>query len=173
MDGAAAPEHVFSTTTLPLESLHALFEAARFAPCTEGVLPWLFVYAAERPTRKRALDLLAEQDRAWAARAALLVFAFARRAHPETGAPLCNGALDTGAACQALAERARELGLSCRWASCFARDRTELLLGVPSADYTAHIVIAVGLAPLTDDGEPDRAPRQQHHFVFNGRYLRS
>jgi nitroreductase len=171
MDGAPAPEHVFSTTTLPLDTLHALFEAARFTPSSEGVLPWLFVYAAERPTRQRALSLLTEADRAWATGAALLVFAFARRAHPETGTPLHNSAFDTGAACLALSQRARELGLSCRSASRVARDRTERVLGVPAAEYEPHLMLAVGYAPLSDDGAPSSAPPRQHHFVFNGRYL--
>jgi nitroreductase len=167
----------FSSEPLPLETLRSLFEAARFAPSAGNLQPWLFVYAAERVLRKRVLPLLREENQRWAAHAPLLVFVFARRCHPHTGAPLRTGAFDTGAAWFALALQAERLGLNCRAMGGIHHELVHRALGVPEAEYEAMVAVAIGYPGRTDDLPPDLAERdvpsgrrRQSRFVFNGRY---
>lgn len=161
----------FSAQPLPFETVRILFEAARFAPSAGNVQPWLFVYAHDRPTRQRAVALLAEEDQRWASRAPLLVFVFARRHHPVTGARLRTAAFDTGAAWFSLALQAQKLGLSCRAIGAPAHDRVYSALGVPKTRFELMIAIAIGHPATDQPASPRAATRQrQHHFVFNGRY---
>lgn len=165
----------FSTRQLPFDVVRTLFEAARFAPSADNLQPWLFVYAADPPTRKRALTLLSQGDQAWAAAASLLVFVFARRTHPETGAALRTGAFDTGAAWFSLALQAQTLGLNCRAIGQVAHARAHQVLGVPEDSYESLIAIAIGYPAMTPDAPAStNSPnprKQQHLFVFNGRYI--
>jgi len=94
--------------------LDALFEAARWAPSANNLQPWLFVFAREQDALSRARALLKDVNQAWAVRAPVLVFVFARRFHPETGAALRTAQFDTGAAWQSRALQAHRLGLSTR-----------------------------------------------------------
>jgi nitroreductase len=167
-----------SARPLPFQVVRTLFEAARWAPSAGNVQPWLFIYAADRPVRKRAHRLLNEQNRRWAERAPLLVFVFARRNHPATGLPLRSAAFDTGAAWFALALQAQRLGLVTRAMGGILHEQTYAALGVPESEFESMVAIAIGYPGDPVDLPPDLAAkelptsrRRQHHFVFNGRYI--
>ncbi|HWA72389.1 MAG TPA: nitroreductase family protein [Polyangiaceae bacterium] len=165
----------YSAQALPFEVVRTLFEAARFAPSAGNVQPWLFVYAADPLMRGRALSLLDMETRGWAGEAALLIFVFARRTHPETGAPLRTGAFDTGAAWFSLALQAQTLGLNCRATGNVDHERAHRMLGVPTSSYESMIAVAIGY-PAPPSGAQSAAERRntrklQHLFVFNGRYV--
>ena len=167
-----------SARPIPFQAVRTLFEAARWAPSAGNVQPWLFIYAADRPVRKRAHRLLNEQNRRWAERAPLLVFVFARRNHPATGLPLRSAAFDTGAAWFALALQAQQLGLVTRAMGGIQHEQTYATLGVPESEFESMVAIAIGYPGDPVDLPPDLAAkelptsrRRQHHFVFNGRYI--
>jgi nitroreductase len=167
-----------SARPLPFEAVRTLFEAARWAPSAGNVQPWLFIYAADRPTRTRAHRLLKEQNRRWAERAPLLIFVFARRNHPETGLPLRTAAFDTGAAWFALALQAQQLGLVTRAMGGIHHEQTYAALGVPENEFESMVAIAIGypgdplhLPPDLAAKEQPTPRKRQHHFVFNGRYV--
>lgn len=166
-----------SCEPLPFDVVRSLFEAARWAPSAGNLQPWLFVYAADAPVRKRAHQLLSEQNRRWAERAPLLIFVFARRSHPETGRPLRSAAFDTGAAWFSLALQAQRLGLVARAMGGIHHDRTYRALGVPEEQFESLVAIAVGYpgdpAALPEDlafKEQPTPRKRQHEFVFNARY---
>jgi nitroreductase len=164
----------FAPEQLPFDVVRTLFEAARFAPSAENLQPWVFVYAADPPTRKRALSLLDPETQGWASCASLLIFVFARRLHPETGAPLRTGAFDTGAAWFSLALQAQKLGLNCRAIGQLDHERAHRVLGVPDSTHESLIAIAVGYPAPRTNTTPEKAEssrKRQHQFVFNGRYL--
>jgi len=167
----------FSSKPIAFEQIRSLFEAARFTPSTENIQPWLFVYAAEGATRRRCRPLLHDDAWCWAGRAPLLVFVFARRTHPQTGAELPSAAFEAGAAWFALALQAQKLGLSCRAMSDIHHARTYAALGVPEAEFSSMIAVAIGYRGTAEDLPPDLAEQDrpgsrkpQHEFVFNGRY---
>jgi nitroreductase len=168
----------FSARPLPFEVVRTLFEASRWAPSAENLQPWLFIYAADRPTRTRSHRLLKEQNRRWAERAPLLVFVFARRTHPDTGQPLRTAAFDTGAAWFALALQAQLLGLVTRAMGGIFHEQTYAALGVPENEFESMAAIAIGypgdpgeLPPELATKEQPTLRRRQHEFVFNGRYI--
>jgi len=168
-----------SLTDQPLseEQIASLFEAARWAPSANNLQPWLFVYANQPESLARARTLLKEPNQRWASRAPLLVFVFARKVHPETGAPLRTAAFDTGAAWQALALQARKLGLSTRAMGGIHLDQTYVVLGVPSDQYDALVGIAIGhpgdADALPEDLRARETPtgrKSTREFVVEGRY---
>lgn len=168
----------FSDEPVSFEALRSLFEAARFAPSAGNAQPWLFIYAAERATRRRALPIIKEDNRRWAARAPLLVFIFARRHHPTTGNPLRTSAFDTGAAWFSLALQAQRLGLNCRAMGGIHHELAHRLLGVPEDRFESMVAVAIGYPGERADLPPDLAEKdvpngreRQAAFVHNGRYF--
>lgn len=159
------------------EHVQTLFEAARWAPSGGNSQPWLFVYASKPDDLARARTLLKESNHPWASRAPLLVFAFARRRHPETGNPLRTAHFDVGAAWQSLALQAHELGLSTRAMGGIHHDKTYELLGVPAEEFESLAGIAIGYPGERDDLPSELRDKEQpngrkstREFAFEGRY---
>ncbi len=166
-----------SPRALPPETVRALFEAARWAPSASNLQPWLFVYADDEEILARAQALVMPRNRQWADRAPLLVFVFARRAHPETGKPLRTGAFDTGAAWFAFALQAHALGLSTRSMGGINHDEAYGVLGVPRDEYESMAAVAVGFPGDVEDLPAELAAREipssrrsASTFVFPRRY---
>jgi nitroreductase len=159
------------------QQIATLFEAARWAPSASNLQPWLFVYASQPQTLALARALLKETNLRWAAQAPLLVFVFARKRHPETGAPIRTAAFDTGAAWQSLALQAHKLGLSARAMGGIHHEKTYEIFGVPRDDFESMAGVAIGLP-----GEREALPADLHakelpnarksvrDFAFEGRY---
>jgi nitroreductase len=166
-----------SDRPLTSQQISTLFEAARWAPSASNLQPWLFVYASRPEDLLTARQLLKEPNQRWASRAPLLVFVFARRRHPETGAPLRTAAFDTGAAWQSLALQAHKLGLSTRAMGGIHHELTYQALGVPAEDFESMAGIAIGYPGERDTLPPDLLEKEQpnarksaREFAFEGRY---
>jgi nitroreductase len=169
-----------SSRPIPEDAVRALFEAARWAPSASNSQPWLFVFNDDEESLARARPLVSERNRAWADRAPLLVFVFARRQHPETGKPLRTGAFDTGAAWFALALQAQAQGLSTRAIGGMDHERAYDVLGVPRDEFESMAAIAVGYPGAPDELPADFAAREvpsarrsTSTFAFRGRYRAS
>ncbi|HEY6882076.1 MAG TPA: nitroreductase family protein [Polyangiales bacterium] len=162
---------------LTREQIATLFEAARWAPSANNLQPWLFIYASEPASLARARGLLKETNLRWASKAPLLVFVFARKRHPETGAPLRTAQFDTGAAWQSLALQAHQLGLSTRAMGGIHHEQTYAAFGVPEAEFESMAAIAIGypgtresLPPELHEKELPNARKSVREFAFEGRY---
>ncbi|HEY6880045.1 MAG TPA: nitroreductase family protein [Polyangiales bacterium] len=162
---------------LQRELIDTLFEAARWAPSANNLQPWLFIYASEPASLERARALLKETNLRWASKAPLLVFVFARKRHPETGAPLRTAQFDTGAAWQSLALQAHKLGLSTRAMGGIHHERTYAAFGVPEAEFESMAAIAIGypgpresLPPDLHEKEQPNARKSVREFAFEGHY---
>jgi nitroreductase len=158
--------------------LDALFEAARWAPSANNLQPWLFVFAREQDALSRARALLKDVNQAWAVRAPVLVFVFARRFHPETGAALRTAQFDTGAAWQSLALQAHRLGLSTRALGGIHHEQVYEALGVPAEEFESIAGVAIGypdsrevLPEALREKETPTSRKSRKEFVFEGRYL--
>ncbi|MET0389978.1 MAG: nitroreductase family protein [Polyangiales bacterium] len=159
------------------QQVASLFEAARWAPSASNLQPWLFVYASQPEDLGRVRVLLKDANQRWATRAPLLVFVFARKINPETGAPIRTAAFDTGAAWQSIALQAHKLGLSARAMGGIHLDQTYDLLGVPRDEFDAIIGIAIGhpgereeLPADLHEREQPNARKSTREFAFEGRY---
>jgi nitroreductase len=179
-----APEFVarwshraLSERPIPSAHVDALFEAARWAPSANNLQPWLFVFAREPAALAEARSLLKDVNQTWAVRAPLLVFVFARKVHPETGAPLRTAQFDTGAAWQSLALQAHKLGLSTRAMGGIHHERVYEALGVPEDQFESIAGIAIGypdarevLPEALREKETPTSRKGRGAFVFEGRY---
>jgi len=159
------------------ELIATLFEAARWAPSASNLQPWLFVYATSAEALAVARPLLKENNQRWASRAPLLIFVFARKRHPETGAPVRTAAFDTGAAWQSLSLQAHKLGLSTRAMGGIHHEQVYGALGVPAEDFESIAAIAVGYPESRESLPEDLQGKEQpttrksvREFVFEGRY---
>ena len=167
----------FSSEAIPAALVASLFEAARWAPSASNAQPWLFIFNDDQETLARARPLLNERNRLWAERAPLLVFVFARRAHPETGRPLRTGTFDTGAAWFSLALQAHKLGLVSRAMGGIDHEAAYQVLGVPRDLYESMAAVAVGYPGARADLPPEVAEREipsvrrsAQTFAFKGLY---
>jgi nitroreductase len=167
----------FSPEPLPPDTVRSLFEAARWAPSSSNSQPWLFIYADDVETLRPARALLVEANQRWASKAPLLIFAFARRVHPQTGAPLRTGAFDTGAAWFSLALQAEKLGLHAHAMGGVHHEQTYDAFGVPRAEYESMAAIVVGYPGDPGELPPDLLAREapsprksQDDFAYRGRY---
>lgn len=166
-----------SERPLTKQQIATLFEAARWAPSANNAQPWLFVYASQPESLAKARTLLKESNLRWAVRAPLLVFVFARKRHPQTGAPLRTAQFDTGAAWQSLALQAHQLGLSTRAMGGIHHEQTYDTLGVPAGEFDSMAGIAIGYpdprealpADLHEKEQPN-ARKSVREFAFEGSY---
>ncbi|MEM7200596.1 MAG: nitroreductase family protein [Planctomycetota bacterium] len=134
----------FASEPLPDTQVRALFEAARWAPSCFNEQPWRFVYAMSPSGREQVAALLADANRAWAAKAPLLGVVFARRRFARNDKPNRWAAFDSGAAAFSLALQAHRLGLAAHFMGGFDENRAYQTLGVDEAEFEAMAAFAVG-----------------------------
>lgn len=84
---------------LPAEEYLPLFEAARLAPSSYNNQHWRFSYAIREDDAFEAyLDLLADQNKAWARNAGILVVIVSKTTRDRDGEPARTHSFDTRAA---------------------------------------------------------------------------
>ncbi len=155
----------FATEGVPADALRTLFEAARWAPSSANEQPWLFVYATSPEDRSRFAQGLAPMNRVWAEHAPVIAFLFARNRFaqpgPYEGRENPSASFDAGAAWMSLAMQAQMVGLSTHAMGGIDRAEVHRLTGVPAAEYTALVGIAIGhRASPTELPEPYAAREQ-------------
>ncbi|GAA0633764.1 nitroreductase family protein [Sporichthya brevicatena] len=143
--------------------LHALLEAARWAPSAANAQPWRFLVGRRgEQTFDAIVELLNPGNQAWAPRASLLIVAVADTA-PASTAPWA--VYDTGQAVAHLSVQAEELGLAVHQMGGFDADGVVARFGL-APELRPISVVAIGqLDPEADLPEPyaarERAPRER------------
>lgn len=126
------------------DELLTLFEAARWAPSSFNNQPWRFIYAKRDSNHwEKFYDLLAEGNRAWADKAAVLIVVISKSTFDYNGKPSATHTLDTGAAWENLALQGSKNGLVVHGMQGFDYDRAGNELNVPD-DFKVEMMIAVG-----------------------------
>ena len=133
------------------EELFELFEAARWSPSSGNSQPWRLLYA-HRDTEAwpRFLDLLAENNRVWCVRAAVLVVFTSCMTRESTGKPLPTHSYDTGAAWAHLALQGWLKGLVVHGMAGFDYAKARETLAVPDG-YAVEAMAAIGRRGSPDD----------------------
>lgn len=144
----------FSSAPLTEEQIHALFEAARWAPSSVNEQPWQYIYA----TQGEALWLiilgtLNEGNRTWAKNAPLLVVSLARTTFSRNGRPNPSAMYDLGGANATLSLQATSMGLNVHQMGGFDHEGLRSALRIP-ADVELGVVMALGFP-----GDPDQLPQ--------------
>ncbi len=135
----------FSDQPMGRDQLHALLEAARWAPSSSNEQPWRFIVAtkAEPMDYDRLLACLMEGNRKWAFRAPVLMLSVARMAFEEDGRPNRHAFHDVGLATENLLLQAAALGLVAHPMAGFDIEQARADLKIPSG-YEPVAMIAVG-----------------------------
>ena len=133
----------FSQEPLSDEEISSLFEAARWAPSSYNLQPWLFLYATNGPTRETFNSILFPLNRDWAANAPLLVFLLSRITD-DKGGSIPTGRFDSGAAWMSLAFQASIMGLVTHAMAGFDIDAAYEKLKIPRDRYEVECAIAAG-----------------------------
>lgn len=172
----------FSEQAVGRDQLHALFEAARWAPSSSNEQPWRFIVATKEAPEDydRLLACLLEGNRKWADRAPVLMLSVARMAFEEDGRPNRHAFHDVGLASENLLLQATTLGLVAHPMAGFDVERARAELKIPSG-YEPVAMIAVGypgeLSVLPDYlQQRELKPRERKptaEITFSGQWGRS
>jgi nitroreductase len=145
------------------DQITSLIEAARWAPSCYGDQPWRFIIF-DRSTNdaswEKALDCLAEGNRAWAKDAPLLLLSCADSVLSQNGNPNRWGQYDTGAATENLCLQAAALGLMVHQMGGFDTDKTRELFNIPE-QFTPMAMMTVGYQ-LEEDKIPDDMKEREY-----------
>ena len=137
-----APRH--ERATLSEEDVFRLFEAARWAPSTYNEQEWRFLYALrDTPDWPVFFDLLAEGNRVWCERAAMLTVILAHKAFRRNGKPNPVHVFDAGSAFENLALQGAAMNLLVHGLQGVDFDKARTALHVPD-DYAVCAMFAVG-----------------------------
>lgn len=144
----------FDDSTISLDELQTMLEAARWAPSSFNAQPWRFVYELRGgPIWPDWIACLNDNNKIWAPKAAalILVASFTQRVRPASDVQEHNPhhAFDSGAAWAQLGLQANALGFYAHAMGGFDAQRLSTLLGLP-AYHAAHAVVAVGHRALAD-----------------------
>jgi nitroreductase len=171
----------FSDEAIPDGVLMSVFEAAHWAPSAFNLQPWRFVYAhRDGPGWEDLLGLLIPYNRAWAHRAAALIFAIShrlrRRSTGEVEA-IYSHSFDAGAAWGYLALQAHRLGWAAHGMTGFDHQGCYAALGVPEDEYRVEAAIAIGRqsdkSVLPESYQARETPSDREpvsRLVFEGRF---
>jgi nitroreductase len=146
-------------------TVHALLEAARWAPSANNSQPWRFGVARRgEPAFQALTDCLAPGNRVWAQHAAALVL-LAAETSDESGRPRRWAVYDAGQAAAHLTVQAQAEGLSVHQMGGFDAEAAAAVFGL-SEPAEPLVMIAIGWHdPQADLPEPfasrERAPRSR------------
>jgi nitroreductase len=140
---------------LPAEEYLPLFEAARLAPSSYNNQHWRFSYAIREDDAFEAyLDLLADQNKAWARNAGILVVIVSKTTRDRDGEPARTHSFDTRAAWQNLALEGARRGLAVHAMEGFDYEAAREVAGVLDS-FDVEAMVAVG-----EQADADTLPDQ-------------
>ncbi|MGQ3413546.1 nitroreductase family protein [Natrinema versiforme] len=121
-----------------------LFEAARWAPSAFNNQHWRFLVADREDEEWDAfLDLLSENNRAWASDAAVLAVIVSKTTFDHNGEPAPVHSFDTGAAWENLALEGARRDLAVHGMAGFDYERAAAELDVPE-EFAVEAMVAIG-----------------------------
>lgn len=156
----------FADRPVAMDKVHAVLEAARWAPSSSNQQPWRYVVARREdgPAFDALLACLNESNQRWAKHAPVLMLGFAKRTTP-TGKANFYAHHDLGAASVSMAIQAAAMGLQVHQMAGVLKDKMVETVGAPD-DYEPMTGLALGWPgnpdTLPDDlAERERLPRER------------
>jgi nitroreductase len=133
----------FADREVTRQNLHAVFEAARWAPSSNNEQPWRYIVGVRgTPTHEKIAEALMGFNQAWAPKAPVLMVGLAKK-NMSNGSPNHFAFYDLGAACAALVLQAAALGMTTHQMGGVDREKARTLLEIPE-DYQIAAAIALG-----------------------------
>jgi nitroreductase len=158
----------FAESPVDMELLHALLEAARWAPSSYNEQPWRFIVARKEdgPLYDTMLATLNDRNRDWARNAPVLVLAAASMQLQRNNIPNRFSWYDTGQAMATLTLQATAMDLYVHQMGGFDPAAARDALDIPEG-YEPVVMAAIGYLPveLTDEEiELKRAARSRRQL---------
>ncbi|MBK5278234.1 MAG: nitroreductase family protein [Bacteroidia bacterium] len=127
------------------EKLHAIFEAARWAPSSMNEQPWTYIYATKNQPElwEKLFGVLNDGNKTWAGNAALLILSLARKKFRGNDQPNGSAKYDLGGANAFLSLQATHLGLNVHQMGGYDRLKAKEVLNISDA-YEFGVMMAVG-----------------------------
>jgi nitroreductase len=144
----------FSDKTVSPEILHALFEAARWAPSSSNYQPWTYIVGTkDHPDDfAKILSTLVEFNAGWARNAPVLVLSVAQTKLPKDGGSNRHAFHDVGGASAQLTFEAVSRGLNVHQMAGFDPHKACEVFAIPP-DWEAVAAMAIGYP-----GDPQSLP---------------
>lgn len=167
----------FDERELEYETIHLLFEAAKWAPSARNAQPWRFIYATrEMPDYRVFLDFMTEYNRTWASTAALLVMPLAQVISTYKNRPNRLAFYEAGMAVGNLLVQATAMDLMVHQMSGYDVERAKEALGIPTR-YEPMSIMAIGykgdVSKLPEDvaawEKRERTRMEISRFLVQGR----
>ena len=157
------------------DALMTLFESARFAPSSNNIQPWRFIYAIKgTPDFDLFLSFLKEFNQFWCKNAGALVIVLSKNTLPDDS-PSLTHSFDTGLACENLALQCVHMGLVNHMMGGFEMDVLRSTLGIADM-YTVETMIAIGhpgdITELPEKYQARETPstrKNLEEIIFEGR----
>ena len=167
----------FAEKQVSRETLHQVFEAARWAASSNNEQPWRFVVGLKgTETWQKIFDSLVEGNQKWAKNAPVLIVGASHGVFSKNGRTNGFALYDLGAAVGYLTLQAAALGLATHQMAGYDKEKAKGLLGIPE-EFLLGAVIALGYQDepekLADPGliERETTTRERKpigEFVFGG-----
>jgi len=146
----------FDSREVEYDSIHLLFEAAKWAPSSRNAQPWRFIFATkDMPDYKVLLGLLTEQNQIWASTAPMLVLPLAQVISTYKNRPNRLAFYEVGMAVGNLLFQATHMGLMVHQMGGYDVERAKEVLVIPTR-YEPMAMMAIGykgdVAQLPDNG---------------------
>ncbi|MFZ5999129.1 MAG: nitroreductase family protein [Bacteroidota bacterium] len=144
----------YSAQAVSAQTIHSLFEAARWAPSSVNEQPWIYVYATKDQPElwNKLFEPLNDTNKVWAKDAPLLVLSLSRKTFTRNGRFNGSAQYDLGAANAFLSLQATALGLNVHQIGGYDRQKAVELLNVPDT-FEPGVVLAIGYP-----GDPELLP---------------
>lgn len=133
---------IFSQETLTDDELFTLFEAARWAPSSNNLQPWRFIYARkDSPMWNKMFDLLAPFNKKWVGNATVLVLTAIKT--KANGKEQYHALHDLGLSVATLSLQAQSMGIAVHQMGGFDHERAAQVYKIPDI-YHFATAIAIG-----------------------------
>jgi nitroreductase len=134
----------FDSRPMDYDTIHLLFEAAKWAPSSRNGQPWRFIFATkDMPDYKLLLSLLSEKNQVWAQTAPMLVLPLAQAISTYKNRPNRLAFYEVGMAVGNLLIQATQMGLMVHQMGGYDEIRAKEELVIPTR-YEPMAMMAIG-----------------------------
>jgi nitroreductase len=134
----------FDSRKVEYDTIHLLFDAAKWAPSGRNAQPWRFIYAtSEMPDYKLLLSFLSDQNQVWASTAPMLVLPLAQVISTYKNRPNRLAFYEAGMAVGNLLLQATHMDLLVHQMAGYDVERAKEELVIPTR-YEPMAMMAIG-----------------------------
>jgi nitroreductase len=151
----------YQKTDIPLDTLRAIFDAARWTQSCFNDQPWMFLTSSGEQDFEKFLGFLTSKNQQWAQNTSLIGFILARKHFVHNGKPNTWAQFDSGAAWMALTMQARMLGLYTHGMAGIKTPDIYTEFHIPEETYDVLCGFTIGVLDRPEKLPEDMATREK------------